>query len=310
MNPVFMFSGQGAQKPGMGESLFRVPEVKVVFDCASDVLGYDVAALMTSAPAEKLNDTRYAQPATCALSVGIASALQARGVQPQAVLGFSLGQVSALAVSGMLTYEETFSFVAERARLMAQAAAERPGVMSALLKADGESVEQLCEECAQGQVLVPANFNCPGQIVISGELAAVERAEAAWEAAGKRYARLATSGAFHSPLMQSAADELDAYLAEVDFKQPSVPLICNTDAQPLSAETARRHLVDHLTHPVRFEQSVQSLVDQGAAVFAEVGFGGVLSNLVKRIDRKAARPCIQDAASFDAFVSEYAEDKE
>ena len=216
MNPVFMFSGQGAQKPGMGESLFDVPEAKAVLDCASDVLGYDVAELITSAPAEKLNDTRYAQPATCALSVGIASALQARDVQPQAVLGFSLGQVSALAVSGMLTYEETFSFVAERARLMAQAAAERPGVMSALLKADGESVAQLCEECAQG----------------------------------------------------------------------------------------------HLTHPVRFEQSVQALADQGTSVFAEVGFGGVLSNLVKRIDRKAARPCIQDAASFDAFVSEYAEDKE
>ena len=179
-----------------------------------------------------------------------------------------------------------------------------------LLKADGESVAQLCEECAQGQVLVPANFNCPGQIVISGELAAVERAEAAWEATGRRYARLATSGAFHSPLMQSAADELEAYLAKVDFKQSSVPLICNTDAQPLSAEVARRHLVDHLTHPVRFEQSVQALVDQGASAFAEVGFGGVLSNLVKRIDRKAARSCIQDAASFDAFVSEYAEDKE
>lgn len=200
MNPVFMFSGQGAQKPGMGESLFCVSEVKAVLDCASDVLGYDVAELMTSAPAEKLNDTRYAQPATCALSVGIASALQARGAQPQAVLGFSLGQVSALAVSGMLTYEETFSFVAERARLMAQAAAERPGVMSALLKAEEESVAQLCEGCAQGQVLVPANFNCPGQIVISGELAAVERAEAAWEAAGKRYARLATSRRFPQPV--------------------------------------------------------------------------------------------------------------
>lgn len=305
-----MFSGQGAQKPGMGESLFGVPEVKAVLDCASDVLGYDVAELMTGASAEKLNDTRYAQPATCALSVGIASALQARGVQPHAVLGFSLGQVSALAVSGMLTYEETFAFVAERARLMAQAAADKPGVMSALLKADAESVLQLCEECAQGQVLVPANFNCPGQIVISGELAAVERAEAAWEAVGKRYARLATSGAFHSPLMQSAADELDAYLSKVEFKQPSVPLICNTDAQPLSVEKARCHLVDHLTHPVRFEQSVQALVEQGASVFAEVGFGGVLSNLVKRIDRKAARPCIQDAASFDAFVFEYAEDKE
>ena len=110
--------------------------------------------------------------------------------------------------------------------------------------------------------------------------------------------------------MQSAADELDVYLAKVEFKQPSVPLICNVDAKPLSAEDARRHLVDHLTHPVRFEHSVQALADQGAAVFAEVGFGGVLSNLVKRIDRKAARPCIQDAASFDAFISEYAKDKE
>lgn len=310
MNPVFMFSGQGAQKPGMGADLLDVPEVAQTVACASDVLGYDVADLMTNAPAEKLNDTLYAQPAMCVLSVGLAHALVARGVQPSAVLGFSLGQVSALAVSGMLSDEATFAFVAQRARLMAQAALERPGVMSALLKADEQSVADVCAECACGQVLVAANYNGPGQIVVSGEVEAVERAEAAWSASGKRFARLATSGAFHSPLMQRAADQLDAYLANVQFAEPSVPLICNTDAKPLCAADAREHLVRHLTHPVRFQQSVEALAAQGAQTFAEVGFGGVLSNLVKRIDRKADRACVQDRASLESFVAHVAADEE
>ena len=199
VNPVFLFSGQGAQKPGMGASLMEVPEVAQTLACASDVLGYDVADVMLNASAaEKLNDTRFAQPAMCAFSVGIARALEARGVQPSAVLGFSLGQVGALAVSGMLSDVDTFAFVAERARLMAEAAEQHPGVMSAFLKADEQSVAEVCQSCGQGQVLVPANFNAPGQIVLSGEVAAVERAEAAWVAAGKRFSRLATSGAFHS----------------------------------------------------------------------------------------------------------------
>lgn len=308
MNPVFLFSGQGAQKPGMGSDLLNVPEVATAVACASDVLGYDVVELMTSAPADKLNDTRFAQPAMCVLSVGIARALMARGITPSYVLGFSLGQVSALAVSGMLSDEETFAFVRERASLMAEAAASYPGVMSALLRADEESVAKLCETCAQGQVLVAANYNGPGQIVISGEVEAVERAEAAWAASGKRSARLATSGAFHSPLMQQAADKLDEYLAHVTFSEPGIPLICNTDAKPLRAADAREHLVRHLTHPVLFQQSVEALADQGADVFAEVGFGGVLSNLVKRIDRKAARPCVQDAASFESFVAQQADE--
>lgn len=287
----------------MGATLLSVPEVADVLACASDVLGYDVADLMCNAPADKLNDTRFAQPAMCALSIGIARALMARGVQPQAVLGFSLGQVSALAVSGMLSDEATFGFVAERASLMAEAAQEHPGVMSALLKADEQSVAELCETCAQGQVLVAANFNAPGQIVVSGEVAAVERAETAWAAAGKRFSRLATSGAFHSPLMQSAADGLDAYLAGVNFAEPTVPLICNTDARPLRAADAREHLVRHLTHPVLFSQSVESLIAQGQGAFVEVGFGGVLANLVKRIDRNAERACVQDAESFESFVA-------
>ena len=307
MDPVFLFSGQGAQKPGMGESLLDVSEVARVFSCASDVFGFDVADLALNAPAEKLNDTVYAQPVMCTLSVAIARALMARGVRPSAVLGFSLGQASALAVSGMLSDEETFAFVKERSRLMAASAAEKPGVMSALLKAAPEDVDALCAECAQDQVLVAANFNSPGQIVISGELAAVERAEAAWQAQGKRAARLATSGAFHSPLMASAARALDAYLENVIFADPAIPLICNTDARPLTAAVAREHLVSHLVSPVLFQQSVQALIAEGATCFAEVGFGGVLSNLVKRIDRSVERPCIQDRESFDAFISSNAE---
>ncbi len=307
MGAVFLFSGQGAQKPGMGQSLLDVPEVASVFECASDVFGFDVADLVANAPAEKLNDTVFAQPAMCTLSVAIARALMARGVNPTAVLGFSLGQASALAISGMLSCEQTFAFVKERARLMAEAAAEKPGVMSALLKATPDEVSALCAEAAKGQVLVAANFNSPGQIVISGEVSAVERAEMAWSAAGKRAARLATSGAFHSPLMASAARALDDYLANVSFADPSIPLICNTDARPLTAAKAREHLVSHLVSPVLFQQSVEALIAQGQTCFAEVGFGGVLSNLVKRIDKGVERPCVQDRESFDAFITAYAE---
>ena len=292
--PVFMFSGQGAQKPGMGADLLDIPEVKGTFSCASDVLGYDVADLVLNADPDELNDTRNAQPALCVLSVGIARALMARGVQPAAVLGFSLGQVSALAVSGMLSDEATFALVKARSELMAEAAAAHPGVMSALLKADEDGVAALCEQCAEGEVLVPANFNCPGQIVIAGAPAAVERAEAAWAEAGKRSSRLATSGAFHSPLMADAAAGLAAYLDNVEFSEARIPLVCNVTAAPLSAADARENLVRHLTSPVRFDASVAALTAAGADMFVEVGFGGVLANLVKRIDKTATRACVQD----------------
>lgn len=289
----------------MGADLLDIPEVAGVFECASDVLGFDVADLVLHADADTLNDTHNAQPALCVLTVAIARALMARGVEPAAVLGFSLGQVSALALSGMLSDEDTFAFVKARAELMAEAAAAHPGVMSALLKADEESVVALCEECAQGEVLVPANFNCPGQIVIAGTPAAVERAEAAWAQAGKRSSRLATSGAFHSPLMASAAEGMAAYLANVDFAEARIPLVCNVTATPLSADEARENLVQHLTHPVRFQQSVEALGAAGADTFVEVGFGGVLTNLVKRIDKTATRVCVQDRTSFDAFLSDF-----
>lgn len=313
---VFMCSGQGSQKPGMGASLFNVPEVAAAFECASDILGRDIAALVAEEDAEvsspasasasaALNETRNAQAAIATLSIGIARALMARGIQPSVLLGFSLGQISALALSGMLTDEEAFALIDVRSRVMDEAARATAGAMSALLKADIASVESLCKECSDvetGDVVYPANYNCPGQIVVGGTLAAIERAEEAWKSQGGRASRLATQGAFHTPLMQQACKPYADYLAGVDFKKPTVPVLCNTDATFVDEVTVRQRLVDHLTHPVKFQQSVELLIENGNNNFCEVGFGGVLSGLIKRVNADVVRTCVQDAASFDEFI--------
>ena len=304
---VSMASGQGSQKPGMGADMLDVPEVATTFECASDVLGRDVAALVRDASPEELNDTRNAQIAISALSIGMGWALMARGVVPDALLGFSLGQISAMVLGDMLAEEAAFALIAERSRLMGEAADANPGVMSALLKMTLPEAEELCAACAEGEVLVPANLNGGGQIVIAGTPTAVARAEEAWAARKGRFSRLATSGGFHSPLMASAAEPFAAYLAGVDFRESAVPVIGNVQAAPLTADGARAELVAHLTSPVQFEASVAKLQAAGAQMFAEVGFGGVLANLVKRIDRAAPRAAIQDRASFDAFVAENGE---
>ncbi|MBB3171049.1 ACP S-malonyltransferase [Parvibacter caecicola] len=306
---VFMASGQGSQKPGMGASLLDVPEVAETFQCASDVLGRDVAAIaLAEGPegAEALNDTRNAQATIATLSIGIGRALMARGVRPAALLGFSLGQISALALAEMVSLEDAFRILDVRSAAMAEAAAAAPGAMSALLKADEAGVQALCEACAQGDTLVAANFNAPGQIVISGTADAVARAEEAWKQQGGRASRLATAGAFHSPMMAEAAQQFGQFLATVPFAEPVVPLVCNTDAALVDAATVRQRLVDHLTHPVLFSQSVQRLCAAGASTFVEVGFGGVLSGLVKRIDKEAARFCVQDSGSFDDYLAQTA----
>ena len=304
---IFMCSGQGSQKPGMGSSLADVPEVRQAISCASDVLGRDVAAVMFAegeGAQDQLNETRNAQAAIAALSIGIGRALMARGIQPAALLGFSLGQVSALALAGILSDEQAFALIDARSSAMDGAARANPGAMSALLKADADAVDALCAACAEGEVLAPANYNCPGQIVIAGAPAAIERAEAAWKAQGGRASRLATQGAFHSPLMQDAVAPFAEYLETVNFEEPRVPVICNTDASPLDAASVRSRLVEHLVSPVRFHESVQLLADAGARTFAEVGFGGVLAGLVRRVDKDLARPCVQDADSFSAFGEE------
>lgn len=191
---VFMFPGQGAQKPGMGADLLGVVEVAQTFAIASEVCGVDVAALAREGCAEQVNDAYNAQVLAAALSVGLSHALDARGIQAEAMLGFSLGQISALMASGALSDEDGFALLDVRARSMAQACEERPGAMYALLGAAHEEAQGICGECAQGEVLVCANFNAPGQVVVSGDVAAIERAEKAWQSLGKRGARLNNRG--------------------------------------------------------------------------------------------------------------------
>lgn len=292
MSTAFLLSGQGAQKPGMGAALIEsgAPEVAETFAIASEAFGFDVADVCLRASADQLRNTALAQPAMCALSVAVAKSLEARGVRPAFVAGFSLGQIAALAVSGMTSERDAFAIAAFRAKAMAEAAAARPGSMCALLGGDMNEARDVCLQVAGDDVLVRANYNAPGQIVVSGDTAAVDRAAEAWKQRPRHKASmLATSGAFHSPLMQPAADALREFLVGVEFREPRVPLVCNTDARPLSATDAREHVALQVASPVLFEQSVRWLSMQGVDAFVECGFGGVLSRLVRRIEPDALR---------------------
>ena len=304
---AFLLSGQGSQKPGMGATLFGVPEIDEVFCEASDACGFDVAAACLDETGDLLADTAVAQPALCALSVAQARALVKRGVKPDYVAGFSLGQMGALAVSGMLDVKTVFSLVRDRSRVMAEACGLRLGSMCALMGGAEEEVRDVCSSCAEGDVLVPANFNAPGQVVVSGDAAAVARAKEAWSGPGRRSAMLATAGAFHSPLMQPAAEAFSACLEGVVFDEPKIPLVCNVDARPLRADDAAAHLVAHLTSPVLFSQSVAWLVEQGVDTFVECGTGGVLAGLVRRVDKGAVRMRIESREDLEAVVEKLAE---
>ncbi len=300
---VFMFPGQGAQKPGMGSDLLGISQVADTFALASEVSGVDLAKLSQSGSEDQINDAYNAQMLAVALSVGLSHALSARGIEPDAVLGFSLGQISALMASGALSDADGFALLDVRARAMAAACEERPGAMAALLGASHEDAQAVCDDAAQGDVLVCANFNAPGQVVVSGDAAAVARAEVAWkERGGKRSARLNTAGAFHSPLMASAADAVRVKCAELSWSEPKMPVICNTDAQPFQIGQAAERLAAQVVSPVKFEQSVQALVSEGAADFVEVGYGAVLCGLVRRIDKAASRTRLGTIDEWDMFV--------
>lgn len=306
---VWLCPGQGAQAPGMGADFLACvdecfPQLAEVFAAAKRVTGVDVAVLACEGSEEQVNEPFNAQVLTVALSVGIGLELQARGLEPDALVGFSLGQISALALSGMLSVEDTFALLKHRAQGMAQACSEQPGAMCALLKASHEEALELCEQQSQDQVLVPANYNAPGQVVISGEVEAIERAEQAWSALpGKRAKRLNVAGGFHSPLMEAAAARTGAAARGLTFAEPRVPVLCNTDARPFTAAEAAQRLEQQVKSPVMFEQSIAVLLSQGASEFVEVGFGSVLSGLVKRQDRRVARVCTGTVEEFEAYVS-------
>ncbi len=301
---VWLCSGQGAQKPGMGVDLFDLPQVADTFAVLSDELGIDLALLAKDGTPEEVNGAVAAQALTMAVSVGVGRVLQDAGFQPDAVVGFSLGQISALVLVEVLPLADAARLLKVRATAMDDACAANPGAMLALMGATVEDAQALCEAQAQGDVLVPANMNCPGQVVISGTCEAIDRAAAAWKEAGKKAVKLATAGAFHSPLMDAAAQEVEKFCAGLTFAEPRVTLLCNTDARPFTADAASARLSAQVRSGVMFQQSIEALIAQGQTDFVEVGFGGVLTNLVKRIDRSATRTAIGTREALDAYLEE------
>jgi [acyl-carrier-protein] S-malonyltransferase len=281
---AFCFPGQGSLERGMGRDIAEaVPEAMEVFEIASEACGLDLRKLCFDSPLERLVATELQQPALVATSLAVLAALRARGIQPDYVIGHSVGEFAALAAAASLGVAETVALVRERGLAMAEAARERPGAMAAILGLDDEVVERLCRRIIG---VWPANYNCPGQLVVSGETAAVEECCLQAEAEGaRRTVKLRVSGAFHSPLVARAADRLRPAIERVRFSEPVAPFMSTVTARLESAQRMAPLLVDQLTAPVRFTQAASALIREGVRTFVEVGPGNVLSGLVKRIDR-------------------------
>jgi [acyl-carrier-protein] S-malonyltransferase len=283
---AFCFPGQGSLEAGMGRAIAEaVPEAMEVFTRGSEASGLDLVHLCFEAPEAELVQTEVQQPALVATSLAVLEAIKARGIKPDFVVGHSVGEFAALASAGALKVEEAIALVRERGLAMAEAAKKNPGSMAAILGLDDEVVEWICRRILN---VWPANYNCPGQIVVSGENLAVEEACQAAEAEGARRAvKLRVSGAFHSPLVARAADRLRPALDRVKFSEPTAPFMSTVTARIEDAKRMGPLLVEQLTAPVRFTQAAQALVREGVHTFVEVGPGNVLSGLVKRIDRDA-----------------------
>ena len=304
---AFLFPGQGSQAPGMAADLVGIPEAKAVLDQADDVLGFRLTDLMFGDDPEALKPTEVTQPALYVHSLAASAALAARGFRPQLAAGHSLGEWSALAAVGAVSFADGLRAVRRRGELMATAGDVRPGAMSAVLGLDAAALEAACEQASQsgeGEV-VPANYNDPGQIVISGDGPAVERAGAlATEAGAKRVIPLPVSGAFHSPLMAFARDGLAETLGALDISAPDCPVVLNVTAEPTTdPETIRQRLLDQLTAPVRWAQSLERMQAEGAERWVEVGTGKVLSGLVRRtLGRDAQTAQAGTAAEIEALA--------
>lgn len=286
---ALLFPGQGAQFVGMGRDLADAfPAARRVFEEADDALGVSLSRIAWEGPEDELTATHNAQPAILTHSIAVHRVLRDELGSISHAAGHSLGEFSAYVAAGTLSFTDAVRTVRRRGELMFESGRERPGTMAAVLGLDDDAVDALCRDAAEpGEDCVPANFNSPGQIVISGDVAAIERAvDLAGKAGARRAVPLNVSGAFHSPLMAAARDGLRAHLETVELREPTFPVVANVTAEPVTdAATARRLLIEQLTSPVRWTASMRTLVDAGVTRCLELGPGSVLRGLMRRIER-------------------------
>lgn len=282
MKCAYVFPGQGAQFPGMGKELYENnAQAKAIFDKANEILGFDITKIMFEGTADELKQTKVTQPAVFLHSVILAKVM---GIEPASVAGHSLGEFSALVAAEVLSFEDGLRLVAKRAMAMQKCCESQPGGMAAILNLDDSVVEQVCSEI--DGVVVAANYNCPGQLVISGDDSSVDLACSKLKEAGARRAlRLPVGGAFHSPLMEAARAELEEAIAQVEFKTPICPIYQNVDAKAQNdPEIIKANLIAQLTAPVRWTQIVKGMVADGMKQFVELGPGSVLQGLIKKCE--------------------------
>ena len=306
MSVAFVFPGQGSQEVGMGRALCDAfAESRAVFDEADATLGFSLSRLCFEGPEDELQLTANTQPALLATSIAALRPLLARGTRPDWVAGHSLGEYSALVAAGVLSLGDALRAVRRRGQYMQDAVPVGAGAMAAILGLDLEAVEAACREAAEGQVVSPANVNSPGQVVIAGHDAAVDRACERCKAAGARRAvRLAVSAPFHCALMAPARDRLAPELEAIEFRDPAVPLVNNVDARVVrDAGACRDGLVRQVSATVRWQESVDLLLREGVTTFVEVGPGTVLGGLVKRISRGARVLNVDSPRSLEAAVA-------
>lgn len=304
---AFLFPGQGAQYAGMGRDLYeRYPEARAAFEEADEVLGFPLSRLCFEGPEEELQRTEVTQPAVLAASVAALRVLLQRGLAPRYVAGLSLGEYTALVAAGSLPFAEALRIVRLRGRLMQEAVPEGEGAMAAVIGLDDAVVEAICREVAAGgRVVEPANYNCPGQLVIAGHADAVAEAARRAQAAGaRRVVMLPVSAPFHCRLMRPAAERLRPVLEAAPLVDAAVPVACNVDGRlRTSAAELREALCLQVDHPVRWQECVRTLLRAGVTTFVEVGPGTALCGFVRRIDRGATALAAGDAEGVEGVLA-------